>query len=89
MKNWVEELGVEELENWGSGLRFCDSQSFAAQVVPNDLRRQLTGVALSRSFRRAASCRRLRADGLMPIISDSSFMLAPIAVQSGLAFPLP
>src|SRR6185295_12488705 len=28
----------------GSGLRFCDSRSFAVQVVPNDLRRQLTGV---------------------------------------------
>src|SRR5437870_871619 len=35
-------------------------------------------LALSRSFRRAASCRRLRADGLIPIISDSTFMLAPI-----------
>ena len=72
----------------GSGLRFCDSRSFAAQVVPNDLRHQPTGVCVVAQLPSSRVVRRLRADGLMPIVSDSTFMLAPVC-SSGLAFPLP
>jgi hypothetical protein len=43
----------------GSGLRFCDSQSFAAPVFLDDLRRQLTGLRC-----RTASVELHRADDL-------------------------
>ncbi len=60
----------------GSGLRFCDSQSFAAPVFLDDLRRQLVGGCVGAQL---PSSRIVpRADGLIPVISDSTFMLAPI-----------
>ena len=38
----LEPFIAHQTEQLGSGLRFCDSQSFAAPVLLNDLRRQQT-----------------------------------------------